>query len=153
MPELTAKEGNIEIGGRKVVTLSQPHTADPSQPQILGADILPGRGMNIYQIHAYIPGKGEVGLLSAPSLEEAKGLMNGGAGDEYGTQSFKMGGAILAPFANRIRGKLSADGKTIATTSTASRCSLPRTGRARNPALSGTPCTGSFSIGRWRRRI
>jgi len=34
--------------------------------------------------------------------------MIGGAGDEYGTQSFKMGGAILAPFANRIRGKLSA---------------------------------------------
>ncbi len=115
VPELTAKPAHIEIGGRKVVTLSQPHTADPSQPQILGADILPGRGMNIYQIHAYIPGKGEVGLLSAPSLEEAKGLMNGGAGDEYGTQSFKMGGAILAPFANRIRGKLSADGKTITT--------------------------------------
>src|SRR5580692_516830 len=78
VPELTAKQGDIEIGGRKVVTLSQPHTADASQPQILGADILPGRGMNIYQIHAYIPGKGEVGLLSAPSLEEAKGLMNGG---------------------------------------------------------------------------
>src|ERR1700722_13885018 len=82
VPELTAKQDDMEIGGRKVVTLSHPNTADASQPQILGADILPGRGMNIYQIHAYIPGKGEVGLLSAPSLEEAKGLMNGGAGDE-----------------------------------------------------------------------
>jgi hypothetical protein len=71
--------------------------------------------MNIYQIHAYISGKGEVGLLIAPSPEEAKGLMNGGADDEFGTQSFKMGGAILAPFANRIRSKLSADVKTIAT--------------------------------------
>ncbi len=133
VPELTAKEGSIEIGGRKVVTLSQPHTADPSQPQILGADILPGRGMNIYQIHAYIPGKGEVGLLSAPPLEEATGLMNGGAGDEYGTQSFKMGGAILAPFAKRIRGKLSADGKTIATTINGKAMHLTANWKGQNP--------------------
>jgi hypothetical protein len=81
VPDMTAKQDDIEIGGRKVVTLSHRHSMDPSQPQILGADILPGRGMNIYQIHAYIPGKGEVGLLVAPPLEEAKGLMNGGAGD------------------------------------------------------------------------
>ena len=113
--QLTAKQSDIEIGGEPAVTLSQSHTADPSKPQILGADILPGRGMNIFQIHAYIPGKGEIGLLSAPSLMEAKGLMNNGAGDENGTQSFKMGGAILVPFANRIRGKLSGDGKTLTT--------------------------------------
>src|SRR5580698_7427928 len=133
VPEITAKEGNLEIGGRKVVTLSQPRAADQNQPQILGADILPGRGMNIYQIHAYIPGKGEVGLLSAPSLEEAKGLMNGGVGDEYGTQSFKMGGAILAPFANRIRGKLSADGKAIATTINGKTMQLTANWKGQNP--------------------
>ncbi len=33
--------------------------------------------------------------------------------DQWGTQVFRMGGAILLPFANRIRGKLSPDGKTI----------------------------------------
>jgi galactose mutarotase-like enzyme len=115
VPEISAKQAAMEIGGKPVVTLSQPHSADASQPQILGVDILSGRGMNIFQIHAYVPGKGEIGLLSSPSLEEAKNLMNGGVGDEYGAQSFKMGGAILVPFANRIRGKVSADGKTIVT--------------------------------------
>lgn len=116
VPQLTAKQSDVEIGGEPAIVLSQPHTADPAKPQILGADIIPGRGMNIYQIHAYIPGKGEIGLLSAPSLVEAKGLLNNGPGDEHGTQSFKAGGAILAPFANRIRGKLSGDGQTITTT-------------------------------------
>src|SRR5271165_2507757 len=36
--------------------------------------------------------------------------------DEFGNEVFKIGGAILLPFANRIRGKVSADGKTITAT-------------------------------------
>ena len=90
--QLTAKQSDIEIGGEPVITLSQPRNADASKPQILGADILPGRGMNIFQIHAYVPGKGEIGLLSSPSLMEAKGLMNGGPGDEFRASAESRGG-------------------------------------------------------------
>lgn len=111
-----ATQLDLEIGARKVVRLSQPQSSVGAGPQITSVDILPGRGMNIYQIRAYLPGKGAVDLFAAPPLDEARNLMNNGLGDEYGNQSFKIGGAILVPFANRIRGKLSADGTVIGTT-------------------------------------
>jgi len=106
----------VQIGGKPAVELSLSEPADTSQPYFVSVDVLPGRGMNIFQVRAFIPGKGVVDVLSAPSLQEAAGLMNGGPDDAYATQSFKMGGAILVPFANRIRGRLSADKKTLQTT-------------------------------------
>lgn len=132
-PEFSAMQNNLEIGRLKTVTLSRPQSADSTKPQILGADIVPGRGMNIYQIRAFVPGKGVVNLMPSPPLEEAKGLMNGGAGDEYGSQSFKAGGAILVPFANRIRGKLSADGKTIETAINGKTMHLAANWKGKNP--------------------
>lgn len=110
IPGIQAHQGDPEIGGAKVVTLSQAPSLDASLPQILSVQILPGRGMNIFQIRAYLPGKGMVDLIASPSLDEAKKTL---AGDP--NASFSLGGAILAPFANRIRGKLSANGKTIET--------------------------------------
>jgi aldose 1-epimerase len=115
-PSATSRELDVQIGGKPAVELSLPKPADTSQPYFVSVDVLPGRGMNIFQIRAFIPGKGVVDVLSAPSLHEAAVLMNGGPDDAYATQSFKMGGAILVPFANRIRGKLSADEKTLQTT-------------------------------------
>ncbi|HKD38313.1 MAG TPA: aldose 1-epimerase, partial [Pirellulales bacterium] len=100
-----AKETGFEIGGRQVVTLSVP-LADAAKPQIIAVDVLPGRGMNIYQIRANLPGKGVVDLITSPPLEEAKKLL---ASDQPGNASFSIGGAILVPFANRIRGKLEGD--------------------------------------------
>ncbi|HWC00513.1 MAG TPA: aldose 1-epimerase [Bryobacteraceae bacterium] len=105
----------MTIGGRKVVTLSQPRVINPHNPQFLSAQILPGRGMNIFQIKAHLPVQGEISLIESPPVEEAARLMNGGPEDAYFSQSFSMGGAILAPFANRIRGKLSSDRKTLET--------------------------------------
>ena len=79
---------------------------DRRGPQFLSAGILPGRGMAVLQIKAYLPGKGEIDLLNSPPLPEAAKLLDQGD-DEFGNQIFKMGGAILLPFANRIRGKVS----------------------------------------------
>jgi galactose mutarotase-like enzyme len=95
-----------------VITLEPPAAADKSRPGFLSAIVLPDRGMAVLQIEAYLPGKGEINLLNSPPLPEAQQVLNK-ADDEFGNQIFKMGGAILLPFANRIRGKLSADGKTI----------------------------------------
>ncbi len=105
----------ISIGGEPVATLRRPNVSDHSKPQFLEAEILPGRGMAVLQIKAYLPGKGEIDLLNSPPLPEAAKLLDQGD-DEFGNQIFKIGGAILLPFANRIRGKLSADGKTITAT-------------------------------------
>jgi galactose mutarotase-like enzyme len=71
--------------------------------------------MNLFQVTAFIPGKGEIPILASPSLEEAAKVLNGQGEDATGNKSFSLGGAFLVPFANRIVGKLSADGKTVTT--------------------------------------
>ncbi len=98
-----------------MVVLQRPRSSDQSKPQFLEAIVLPGRGMAVLQIKAYVPGKGEINLLNSPPLPEAQQLLDKGD-DEWGNQVFKIGGAILLPFANRIRGTLSPDGKTITAT-------------------------------------
>ncbi len=105
----------ISIGGEPVVVLQRPRSSDESKPQFLEAIVLPGRGMAVLQIKAYVPGKGEINLLNSPPLPEAQKLLDEGD-DEFGNEVFKIGGAILLPFANRIRGTLSPDGKTITAT-------------------------------------
>ena len=100
------------IGGAPPVILQRPAVTDKSKPQFLQAIILPGRGMDVLQIKAYLPGKGEINVLNAPPLEEAGHLLDKG-NDEFGNQVFKFGGAILLPFANRIRGDVAPDGKTV----------------------------------------
>jgi len=107
-----AKASAVEIGGAPVVTLTRPASKDQSKPHLLEATILPGRGMNLLQIKAYLPGKGEVNLIHSPSLEELQKYL-GADDNEYGYNAFKIGGAILLPWANRIRGTASPDGKTI----------------------------------------
>ena len=90
----SAEKMNISVGGQSVVRLSRNQSGD-SQPQILRAYILPGRAMNIYQLEAYLPGKGIIQMFRSPSLEIAKETMNGGLQDSYGEQSYFVGGAIL----------------------------------------------------------
>ena len=93
------------IGDQKAIRLTRRKSTDDSKPQILSVELLPGRGMNVFQIKAHVPGLGVVNLLESPTLEAARELMNGGANDLNGNESFKVGGAILVPFANRIRGR------------------------------------------------
>lgn len=102
----------ITIGGEPVVTLTRPQPTGQSKPQFTQAIVLPGRGMNLLQVKAFIPGKGEVDLLSAPPLPEAKKFLDE-QDDEWGNNNFKIGSAVLVPWANRIRGKLTPDGKHI----------------------------------------
>ncbi len=104
-----------EIGGQPVVKLTRAATNNGQQPEFRSVTVLPGRGMNVFQITADMPGKGEIPVLASPSLEEAGRKLNGGTGDEFGNASFSFGGAFLVPYPNRIIGKLSEDNKTITT--------------------------------------
>jgi aldose 1-epimerase len=122
----------VVIGGEPIVVLQRPAATDQSKPQFLQATILPGRGMAVLQIKAYLPGKGEIDVLNAPPLPEAAQLLNKGD-DEFGNQVFKIGGAILLPFANRIRGNPSADGKTITATVAGQTVTLPANWSGKNP--------------------
>jgi galactose mutarotase-like enzyme len=100
------------IGGQPAVALTRLKSGDGSKPEFLSAVVLPGRGMNLFQITAYVPGKGEIPLLHSPSIEEAASIL-GGPDDPNGTKAFTFGGAFLAPFANRIIGPLSNGNKTV----------------------------------------
>lgn len=114
----------ILIGDEPIVVLKRPPVVDRSRPQFLEAIVLPGRGMAVLQIKAYLPGKGEIDLLNAPPLPEAKQLLDK-QDNEFGNEIFKIGGAILLPFANRIRGAVAPDGKTLTASVAGKTVTLP----------------------------
>ncbi len=122
----------ISIGGEPVVTLQRPPVTDKAKPQFLQATVLPGRGMAVLQIKAFLPGKGEIDVLNAPPLPQAAELLNK-QDDEWGNGVFKIGGAILLPFANRIRGTVSPDGKTITAEVAGKTVTLPANWSGENP--------------------
>jgi galactose mutarotase-like enzyme len=132
-PPFQARQLTTNVGGQAGVTLERTTDEESGQAHIVRVDILPGRGFNIYQIKAWLPDKGIINVMEAPPVEEAATIMNGGADDQYGNKSFAVGGAILVPFANRIRGRLLPDGKTIETTVHGKRVVLPANWKGRNP--------------------
>jgi aldose 1-epimerase len=105
----------LKIGGEDVVTLTRKATASGSKPEFLSVTLLPGRGMNMLQVTAAIPGKGEIPLLHSPSIEDAAKQLTGTGKDQTGNVSFSFGGAFLIPYPNRIVGEASPDGKSVIT--------------------------------------
>lgn len=123
----------ISIGGEPVVTLERPLPANPTKPQFIQATILPGNGMNLLQLKAFLPGKGTIDVLTTMPLPEAKKYLETD-NDSFGNNSFKLGGAILLPYPNRIRGTLSQDGTTLQTTIDGQQVTLPANWKGKNPA-------------------
>jgi len=118
-----------QIGGEPVVRLERKATSHGSKPEFLSVTLLPGRGMNVYQITADIPGRGEIPLLNSPPLEELATRLNGTGRDEFGNASFSFGGAFLVPYPNRVLGQLSSDGQSITTSWQGHTLVLPANGR------------------------
>ena len=102
-----------EIGGLKIVTLTRTATST-TKPEFTSVTVMPGRGMEVLQITANFPGKGNVDVLASPDLAGAKKMLD--VDDTAnGDLGYRLGAAFLVPYPNRIRGKLSADGKTLTT--------------------------------------
>ncbi len=114
-PKPLLTDSTVTIGGEDVVTLRRAPANDSTTPQFVSATILPGRGFNLFQITANLPGKGEVSLLASPGISEAASKLNLGPGDAFGTASFGFGGAFLVPYPNRIIGQLTQDGNNVTT--------------------------------------
>jgi len=91
-----------EIGGAPLVRLTA--KGEGSGPGFVSATLAPGRGMLLLRARVWLPGRGEVDLLASPPPEEVAASM-GGPDDFAGNVSFSLGGAILLPYANRIRGR------------------------------------------------
>ena len=130
--QAAAQSAPVTVYGLPAVTLKRPRPADQNKPQFVEATVLPGAGMNLLQLKAYLPGSGEVNAIGATSLADAKKLLEED-NDAFRNKSFYIGGAILLPFPNRIRGTLSPDGKTIQTDIGGKQVSLPANWHGKNP--------------------
>ena len=115
----------VRPGGQEVVQLQRSQIAGGNGPEFLSATLLPGRGMNVLQIRAYLPQKGEVNLLASPTLQDAARALTGTGSDASGAKSLAMGAAIELPWANRITGVTTPDGKTLSTIWHGNRLVLP----------------------------
>ena len=105
----------VEIGGVPVVELRCEGAADEGAPAFASALIAPGRGMMLLQATVRRPGADDLEVIHSPPLAEMARRLNAGPDDPFGNAAFGFGGAILAPFANRIRGRLVADSPLIET--------------------------------------
>jgi hypothetical protein len=117
-------EAAVRPGGQDVVQLQRSQLGG-NGPEFLSAMLLPGRGMNLLQITAYLPQRGEVNLLASPPLQEAARILSGTGADANGAKSLSMGAAIEMPWAGRISGVSTPDGKNLSTIWHGNRFVLP----------------------------
>jgi aldose 1-epimerase len=115
----------LSIGGAPPRFLAAP-SPDVSKPAFVGASVLPGRGMMLLQATLRLPSGELIEALEAPEPEAAAALLGGGDDDFAGNRSFSFGGALLAPFANRIRGRPCAGAREIETEVAGHSVRLPR---------------------------
>jgi aldose 1-epimerase len=113
------------IGGAPVVSL-RARDAPADGPAFLAAEVLPGRGMMLLQARLRLPSGEVADAIHAPSAEGAAEALDGGPDDFAGNKSFSFGGAILAPYANRIRGRPLQGSREIETTVAGRIVRLPR---------------------------
>lgn len=106
-------QGVPEIGGEKIVTLHRA-AASTTHPEFTSVTLMPGRGMELLQITANFPGKGSIDVLASPDAAGAKEMLDV-KDDAFGDLGYRLGAAFLVPYPNRIRGKLSSDGKMLTT--------------------------------------
>jgi galactose mutarotase-like enzyme len=119
LPIMTALLSNApaqqptEIGGQKIVTITRSVTSQ-DRPEFTSVTVLPGRGMELLQVTANFPGKGSIDVLASPDAAAAKQMLDN-QDTPNGDMGYRLGSAFLVPYPNRIRGTLSADGKTLTT--------------------------------------
>jgi len=120
-----------EIGGQKIVTLTR-SAVSTTKPEFTSITLAPGRGMELIQVTANFPGKGNVNVLASPDLATAKQMLDE-KDTALGDLGYRLGSAFLVPYPNRIRGKLSADGQTLTTSWEGHSITLPANNIGKNP--------------------
>jgi aldose 1-epimerase len=115
-----ASEGKVEF-----LTLSSDADLGPA---FLTATVIPTRALMLLQATARLADGTEVQVLAAPDVSAAAALLNGGPNDFMGNASFSFGGAVLAPFVNRIRGAYLAKDRHIETDIGGHKVRLPANG-------------------------
>jgi galactose mutarotase-like enzyme len=119
-----------DVAGLEVVDLE---LGEVDGPGFRSARLLPGRGLMLLQARARLADGREVDVLAAPDAAGAARAMDGGPADIGGNASFAFGAAVLAPYANRIRGAMSPDGRRIAARIAGREVLLPANGGGKAP--------------------
>jgi aldose 1-epimerase len=114
MKEPLKSAEQVVIGGRPIERLVLRDELTEDIPSFLDAVVVPGRGMNLLALRANLPGKSEVNVLHTLPLAEAKKFLDNDD-DASGTNAFRIGCAVLLPWANRIRGRLVDRGRKVET--------------------------------------
>ena len=91
-------------GGQDPIRISRMINKNSGTPEFVSATLLPGRGFNLWQLTASLPGRGEVNLLVAPPVSQAAQILSGADSDDNGSASTSYGGAFLAPWAAQLTG-------------------------------------------------
>lgn len=91
-------------GGQDPIRISRTISKNGSAPEFVSATLLPGRGFNLWQLTASLPGRGEVNLLVSPPVSQAAQILSGAGSDDNGSASTSYGGAFLAPWAAQLTG-------------------------------------------------
>ncbi len=127
-------------GGQESIVLQRSRMAGSTMPEFLSTTLLPGRGMNVLQITAYLPDTGEVKLLEAPELEEFSKEVPGAADAGGGTPSEAVdpGAPPELPWAGAIAGTPSADGHTLSVLWRGHNLILPDNSRMRSSAAAAS---------------
>jgi aldose 1-epimerase len=116
VPQGTPQVGP-QPGGMDPIVLIREQTPGSNIPQFRSVTLLPGLGMEVLQITAFVPDKGEVDLLAAPTLDElayGKTPMRTGANDRWGALELPWSGlltGVLTPVGSALR--TTWHGKTI----------------------------------------
>jgi len=98
-------------GGQESIELTRTRMMEDAVPEFLSMTMLPGRGMDVLDLRAFIPGTGEIRLLTSPTVQEAATAMTGKGADADGRFNLKTGGAIELPWADGMWGTTT-DGHT-----------------------------------------
>jgi len=140
----------VEVGGRTAVALGMDPSGLGGKPGIVGAEILPGRGMNVYQLRAFIPGKGVVELLASPQIAKGAQQLTGRPEDPAANKTFAWA-AHPGPLGQSDSRILSADQQTIEALIQARKFPLLANGGGKTPRTSAVPYMGCCWRARWRR--
>ena len=124
-------------GGQDPVRLSRSASNIGKNAELISATFLPGRGMNVFQITAMIPGHGEVPLLVSPELASAAGIMSGQDEDANGSASTSLGGAILVPWAQSLSGTPTGTPGVLQTAWNGRRLTFPAANSRSNMSVEG----------------
>lgn len=112
-------------GGQDPLEIRRQRNANDSEPEFLSATLLPGRGFNLWQLTAFLPGRGEIPLLISPPVSKTGKLLNGTGPDFNGSGSTDFGGAFLAPWSAQLTGGPSAASGFLQTQWQGDRLSFP----------------------------